>query len=43
MSLNDKTDNVLNNLINALTIEINTIGKNPFRMILKNGIILMLL
>lgn len=39
MSLSVNTNNIINNLINALDIEINTIGNNPFRITAKNGML----
>ena len=40
MPLSDNTNSIINNLISALEIEINTIGKNPIRMTAKNGTLL---
>lgn len=37
MPLSDNTNIILNNLINALDIEINTIGNKPIRITAKNG------
>lgn len=38
MALSKKTDAIINNLINALEIEIKTIGYNPIRITAKNGV-----
>ena len=39
MPLSENTNTIIINLINALDIEINTIGNNPIRITAKNGVL----
>lgn len=39
MPLSEKSNTIINNLVNALDIEINTIGNNPIRITAKNGVL----
>lgn len=39
MPLSENINTIINNLINALEIEINTIGNNPIRITAKNGVL----